>query len=108
MGIAGANLRVRRYKLRTANECDAMIAPQTFVLVHGAWHGGWCWRRVAEALRTGGHVVFTPTLTGLGERVHLLHPGLTIEEFATDLANVLGTQFGGLLRTPIRRYAFFA
>jgi pimeloyl-ACP methyl ester carboxylesterase len=66
-----------------------MIAPQTFVLVHGAWHGNWCWRRVAEALRAGGHLVFTPTLTGLGERARLLHPGLTIEDFATDVANVI-------------------
>jgi len=44
----------------------------TFVLVHGAWHGGWCWQRVADRLRGGGHKVFTPTLTGLGERSHLL------------------------------------
>ena len=56
--------------------------PQTFVLVHG----GWCWRRVAEVLRAAGHVVFTPTLTGLGERADLLHPGLTIEDMATDVA----------------------
>jgi pimeloyl-ACP methyl ester carboxylesterase len=66
-----------------------MSAPQTFVLVHGAWHGGWCWRRVAEALRGAGHVVFTPTLTGLGERAHLLRADLTIEDFATDVANVI-------------------
>jgi pimeloyl-ACP methyl ester carboxylesterase len=62
---------------------------KVFVLVHGAWHGGWCWRRVAGALRAAGHVVFTPTLTGLGERAHLLQPGLTIEHFATDVANVI-------------------
>src|SRR5580658_102183 len=68
---------------------DASVAPQIFVLVHGAWHGGWCWRRVAGALRAAGHVVFTPTLTGLGERAHLLQPGLTIEHFATDVANVI-------------------
>jgi pimeloyl-ACP methyl ester carboxylesterase len=68
---------------------DASVAPQIFVLVHGAWHGGWCWRRVADALRAAGNVVFTPTLTGLGERAHLLQPGLTIEDFATDVANVI-------------------
>jgi len=61
----------------------------TFVLVHGAWHGGWCWRRVANLLRSAGHVVFTPTLTGFGERVHLTRAGLTIEDFATDIANVI-------------------
>lgn len=37
----------------------------TFVLVHGAWHGGWCWSRVSPSLRAAGHEVFTPTLTGL-------------------------------------------
>jgi pimeloyl-ACP methyl ester carboxylesterase len=68
---------------------DASSVPQIFVLVHGAWHGGWCWRRVAEVLRAAGHLVYTPTLTGLGERAHLLRPGLTIEHFATDVANVI-------------------
>jgi hypothetical protein len=48
-------------------------SPKTFVLVHGAWHGGWCWTR-AERLRGAGHRVFTPTLTGLGDRAHLLSP----------------------------------
>ena len=42
-----------------------------FVLVHGAWHGGWCWKKVAPLLRDTGAAVFTPTLTGLGERAHL-------------------------------------
>ena len=44
-------------------------APKTFVLVHGAWHGGWCWRRVADLLQKRGHKVFTPTLTGAREKV---------------------------------------
>ena len=43
----------------------------TFVLVHGAWHGGWCWNKVAPLLRRTGAVVYTPTLSGLGERAHL-------------------------------------
>ena len=42
-----------------------------YVLVHGAWHGSWCWKRVRQRLTAKGHQVFTPTLTGLGERVHL-------------------------------------
>ena len=45
----------------------------TFVLVHGAWHGGWCYKRVARLLRQAGHEVYTPTLTGLGERVCEVH-----------------------------------
>ena len=43
----------------------------TFVLVHGAWHGGWCWNKVAPLLRRTGSTVYTPTLSGLGERAHL-------------------------------------
>ena len=43
----------------------------TYVLVHGMWHGGWCWRRVSPGLRYSGHAVYAPTLTGLGERSHL-------------------------------------
>lgn len=43
----------------------------TFVLVHGAWHGGWCWKKVAPLLRNAGADVYTPTLTGMGERAHL-------------------------------------
>src|SRR6185437_3159851 len=44
---------------------------RTFVLVHGAWHGGWCWRRVADRLSAKGHYVVAPTLSGVGERSHL-------------------------------------
>jgi pimeloyl-ACP methyl ester carboxylesterase len=61
----------------------------TFVLVHGAWHGGWCWRRVADRLRGGGHAVFTPTLTGLGERSHLMRAGIDLKTHITDVVNVM-------------------
>jgi pimeloyl-ACP methyl ester carboxylesterase len=63
--------------------------PYTFVLVHGAWHGGWCWRRVADRLRGDGHAVFTPTLSGLGERAHLLATGVGLKTHITDVVNVL-------------------
>jgi len=80
---------------------------QTFVLVHGAWHGGWCWSRVADRLRAAGHRVLTPTQTGLGERKHLLSREITLDTFTTDIANVIaaeelsnivlvGHSFGGL------------
>lgn len=62
---------------------------KTFVLVHGAWHGGWCWRDVARSLRVAGHTVFTPTQTGLGERRHLLSEAVDLDVFAQDVANVL-------------------
>lgn len=56
-----------------------------FVLLHGAWHGGWCWARVAAILRARGHSVTTPTQTGLGERRHLLTPEVTLTTFGEDL-----------------------
>jgi pimeloyl-ACP methyl ester carboxylesterase len=61
----------------------------TFVLLHGAFHGGWCWAPLAGILRARGHAVTTPTQTGLGERRHLLAPGITLETFAGDLVNHL-------------------
>ncbi|MDA8050820.1 MAG: alpha/beta fold hydrolase [Rhodospirillales bacterium] len=65
------------------------MAERTFVLVHGAFHGGWCWRRVAGRLRAAGHRVFTPTLTGLGARRHLLSTAVTLETFITDVVNLI-------------------
>jgi pimeloyl-ACP methyl ester carboxylesterase len=61
----------------------------TFVLVHGAWHGGWCWRRVTDRLQKAGHTVFTPTLTGLGERSHLMRAGINLTTHVTDVVNVM-------------------
>ena len=60
-----------------------------YVLVHGAFHGGWCWSRVAAQLRAAGHEVFTPTQTGLGERHHLASKNVTVDTFIADIANVL-------------------
>ena len=59
-----------------------------FVLVHGAWHGAWCWSRVVPALWAAGHRVFAVTLTGVGERAHLLSAGITLD---THIADVVGT-----------------
>jgi pimeloyl-ACP methyl ester carboxylesterase len=81
----------------------AQTAAQTFVLVHGTWLGGWCCRPAARA----GHRVFTPTLTGLGERKHLLSKDITLDTFTKDIVNVIeaeelnnivlvGHSFGGL------------
>jgi pimeloyl-ACP methyl ester carboxylesterase len=70
---------------------DAMAGggKHTFVLVHGAWHGGWCWRGVADRLRAEGHRVFTPTCTGLGERAHLMSREITLDTFTADIAGVI-------------------
>ena len=64
----------------------------TFVLVHGAWHGAWCWRRVARLLTRNDHEVFTPTLTGLAERSHLLRPDTDLETHVLDIVNVIKFQ----------------
>jgi pimeloyl-ACP methyl ester carboxylesterase len=61
----------------------------SYVLVHGAWHGGWCWKRVAPLLRAAGHDVYTPTLTGLGERVHLATPDVDLSTHVSDIVNVI-------------------
>jgi pimeloyl-ACP methyl ester carboxylesterase len=61
----------------------------TFVLVHGAWHGGWCWKKLTPLLRAHGHDVFTPTLTGVGERAHLAHPLVGLDTHVRDVVNVL-------------------
>ena len=62
---------------------------RTFVLVHGAWRGGWCWRRVADRLQARGHKVFTPTLTGLADRSHLLDAKVNLTTHINDVANLI-------------------
>jgi len=80
----------------------------TFVLVHGAWHGAWCWRRVARLLARDGHEVFSPTLTGLGERLHLLSPAIDVDTHILDVVNemrwqelnnvvLVGHSYGGMV-----------
>ncbi len=77
-----------------ADHAQAQTELRTFVLVHGSWHGGWCWRRVADRLEKRGHKVFAPTLTGLGERVHLLTPAVDLDTHITDVVNLI--KFEGL------------
>ena len=84
----------------------------TYLLVHGAWHGGWCWTRVARTLRDAGHDVYTPTLTGLGERAHLAGPDVDLECHINDVLGVIdneelsdivlcGHSYGGQVTTPV-------
>ncbi|WP_051236007.1 alpha/beta fold hydrolase [Ottowia thiooxydans] len=63
-------------------------APRTFVLVHGAWHGAWCWARVADRLRQQGHKVYAITLTGLADRSHLMSDAITLDTHITDIVNL--------------------
>jgi pimeloyl-ACP methyl ester carboxylesterase len=60
-----------------------------FVLVHGAWHGGWRWKKVTPLLQAAGHEVLTPSLTGLGERAHLLGPQIDLSTHVQDITAVL-------------------
>ena len=84
----------------------------TFVLVHPAWMGGWCWNKVAVPLRELGHVVHAPTLTGLAERAHLASPDVGLRTHAEDVASVVvfddlrdvilvGTSSGGTVITDV-------
>ena len=61
----------------------------TFVLVHGAWHGGWCWIKTTRLLTAAANIVYTPTLTGLGERAHLARPEVDLETHIQDVVAVL-------------------
>ena len=56
----------------------------TFLFVPGAWHGGWCWKKLTPHLRAAGHEVYAPSLTGLGERSHLLTPEIDLDTHVQD------------------------
>src|SRR6476469_2789678 len=82
----------------------------TFVLVHGAWSGGWCYHKVADRLRAKGHRVLTPTLTGQGERSHLADRAVNLSLHIADVLNVFhyeelqnvvlaGHSYGGMVIT---------
>jgi pimeloyl-ACP methyl ester carboxylesterase len=87
----------------------------TFVLVQGAWHGGWCWRRVTRLLTARGHEVFTPTLTGVGERSHLIAPTIDLDIHVTDIVNLMwwerldrvvlvGHSYGGMVVSGVAEH----
>src|SRR5258708_35438369 len=65
------------------------FAMTDYVLIHGAWHGSWCWARVRGLLAAGAHRGFTPTLTGVGERSHLLSRDVGLDTHIADVANLM-------------------
>ena len=85
VGIAGVGLMA----MTDQTTAQAQTSGKTFVLVHGAWHGGWCWRRVSDLLERKGHKVFAPTMTGLGERSHLIGGKIDLATHVTDIVNVI-------------------
>jgi len=83
-----------------------------FVLVHGAWMGGWCWRRVADRLTAKGRYVVAPTLSGVGERSHLASDAITLSTHVDDIVNeikwkdlnrlvLVGHSYGGMVITGV-------
>ena len=85
---------------------------ETFVLVHGAWHGGWCWRRVAHRLTAKGHYVVAPTLSGVGERSHLKPEDIDLTTQVDDVVGeikwkdlddivLVGHSYGGMVITGV-------
>jgi pimeloyl-ACP methyl ester carboxylesterase len=101
-GVASAHAPRRRGKAKGA----------TFVLVHGAWHGGWCWRDVRALLEAEGARVFTPTMTGVGERAHLREPVANLSTHIADIVGVIdaeelrdiilvGHSYGGMVITGV-------
>lgn len=60
-----------------------------FVLIHGMWHGGWCWKKITPLLRAAGHEVHIVTLTGVGERAHLHYPDIDMNTHIQDVVSVL-------------------
>jgi len=99
--------------LATGRNVNAQIKPmpskaKTFVLVHGAWYGGWCWKKVATELRAAGHYVSTPTCPGVGEAKHLLSKDINLSTYVTSIVNhieyeglsdvvLVGSGFSGLV-----------
>jgi pimeloyl-ACP methyl ester carboxylesterase len=84
----------------------------TFILVQGAWIGSWYWKRVRQQLQAAGHDVFTPTLTGLADRSHLLTPDVNLDTHILDVVNLIrweeltdvvlcGHSYGGCVVTGV-------
>ncbi len=88
----------------------------TFVLIHGAYQGGWVWQQVANRLRAAGHLVYTPTLDGCGERKHAVRAGITNATHGAEIAELMfyedlrdvvmvGTSCGGMVMTAAAELA---
>ena len=109
-----------------ASPVTAQADPKTFVLVHGSWNGGWVWKDVRRILERAGHDVYAPSLTGCGDRAHLLSPDVGLDTHIQDITRLIdyesledvilvGHSFGGLpitgiadqRRDKIRRIVFF-
>jgi pimeloyl-ACP methyl ester carboxylesterase len=95
-----------------AGPARAQLRGRTYVLIHGAWFGGWVWKSIADGLRALGHTVYAPSLTGLGDRRHLLRPGINLDTHADDIVNLIqmedlnqvvlvGWSYGGMVAADV-------
>jgi pimeloyl-ACP methyl ester carboxylesterase len=91
---------------------DSKTKPGNFMLIHGGWHGGWCWERVANILRVRGHRAWTPTNLGVGEKAHLYSPAINLTTHILDIVNLIemgdltdfvlcGHSYGGMIATGV-------
>lgn len=96
----------------TGAPAAANASGKTFVLVHGAWTGGWIWQSVAAELRRQGHRVYTPTCSGVGERAHAFHSDIGLDTWISDVVSLLewedlqdvvlvGSGFAGVVITGV-------
>jgi len=112
-GAAGAAATLANTHLAGSQEATLTAGrPTTFVLLPGAWSGGWIWRKVVPLLRSAGHDALAPTPTGLGDRVHLADPAIDLDTHVTDVVNALafgdltgvtlvGHSYGGMVITGV-------
>jgi pimeloyl-ACP methyl ester carboxylesterase len=88
----------------------------TFLVAHGAWSAGWAWKKMRPPMAAAGHVLWTPTYTGLGERVHLANPAVNLDLHIQDVVAVLETEdlrdillighsYGGMVATGVAHRA---
>lgn len=95
-----------------SEEMAQISKPETFVLVHGSTGGGWDWKTVANILEDRGHIAYRPTLSGLGERMHLSANDIDLETHITDIVNTIvfeelnnvilaGHSYGGAVITGV-------
>jgi pimeloyl-ACP methyl ester carboxylesterase len=109
--LAGALATVAAASLADS-KVQAQSKGSPFVLVHGAWHGGWCWRRVADRLSARGRYVVAPTLSGVGERSHLASESISLSTHIDDVVNeikwkdldnlvLVGHSYGGMVITGV-------
>jgi pimeloyl-ACP methyl ester carboxylesterase len=111
-GAAAAVVLVSLWGSSASAQTAGSSSPATYVIVHGAWGGGWAWQRMDALLRQRGHTVYRPTLTGLGERAHLASPTIGLSTHIDDVVNVIlyenlkdivlvGHSYGGIVITGV-------